>query len=108
MSRARKVDRNQAEIVQLFRDLGASVAITSSAGDGFPDIVVQFRNPARRNYNIETVLVEIKDGELSPSRRKLTPDQETFHSKFYCEIVKDRADVFRVMGMSDPDGAEAT
>jgi len=58
-----QVDENQAEIVSVFRGLGASVAITSDLGAGFPDLVIGVEG--------ETELVEVK-------RRKgrLTHDQE--------------------------------
>jgi len=70
MRRAARIDANQNEIVQVLRDVGASVAITSMVGSGFPDIVVGFRG---RNY-----LIEIKDGSKPPSKRKLTPDEQEF------------------------------
>lgn len=70
MRRAARVDANQTEIVQALRDMGASVAITSMVGSGFPDIVVGFRG---RNY-----LIEIKDGSKPPSKRKLTEDEQRF------------------------------
>lgn len=70
MRRAARVDANQNEIVQALRDMGASVAITSMVGSGFPDIVVGFRG---RNY-----LIEIKDGSKPSSKRKLTPDEQKF------------------------------
>ncbi len=44
---------------------------TSGVGQGFPDICVAYRGI--------TYLMEIKDGDLSPSRRRLTPDEQTFH-----------------------------
>lgn len=72
--RAAKVDGNQTELVAIFRQLGVSVEITSSAHDGFTDLVV--------GYNGVTVLAEIKDGSLNPSRRKLTPAQEIVHERF--------------------------
>ena len=67
---AKKVDRNQAEIVKAYRDLGFSVYSCAPMGKGFPDLVVGI-------YGI-TDLVEVKDGEKPPSARKLTPDQVTF------------------------------
>lgn len=70
MRRAAKVDRNQAEIVAALRKIGASVAITSAIGGGFPDLVAGYR---RRN-----TLIEVKDGEAQPSDRRLTPAQERF------------------------------
>ncbi len=72
--RAAKVDKNQPDIVQAFRRLGCSVAITSGVHSGFPDLVIGF--------NGVTVLVEVKDGSLPPSQRKLTPEQVEFHNVF--------------------------
>ena len=89
MSRAKKVDANQGEIVSLLRQLGAKVCITSAVGGGFPDLVVQHRG--------RTMLVEIKDGSLPPSRRQLTKDQQVFHSIFDCEIVESEEDVMRLL-----------
>ncbi len=71
MRRAGRIDANQNEIVQALRAVGASVAITSMIGDGFPDIVVGFRGI---NY-----LMEIKDGSKPPSKRRLTSDEKEFH-----------------------------
>ena len=68
--RARRVDANHAEIAAAFRQLGYSVADTSRLGSGFPDLVIA---KGRR-----TVLVEIKDGRKSPSKRRLTPDEQAF------------------------------
>ena len=53
------------------RQLGASVAITSSLGNGFPDAVIGFKGV---NH-----LVEIKDGDKPPSQRKLTDDEQKWH-----------------------------
>jgi Holliday junction resolvase len=55
MAYAKKVDLNHKEVVEKFRELGASVFDASGVGRGFPDIVV--------GYNGQTVLVEIKSGE---------------------------------------------
>ena len=72
--RAAKVDDNQPGLVKYLRERGASVAITSAAHDGFPDIVVGMNNI--------TVLVEIKDGNKTHSQRQLTPKQIEFHKAF--------------------------
>ena len=74
-----RVDRNQGLIVDALRGVGASVAITSSVGAGFPDIVVGYRGV---NY-----LMEIKDGEKPPSRRQLTADEERFHQTWRGGVV---------------------
>lgn len=72
--RKAKVDANQPLIVGFLRKAGCSVAITSAAHDGFPDIVV--------GYKGVTVLAEIKDSEQPPSKRRLTPKQVEFHNDF--------------------------
>jgi hypothetical protein len=43
MKRAAKVDINQKEIVAYLRKIGASVAVMSAVGQGFPDLVVGWR-----------------------------------------------------------------
>lgn len=76
--RAAKIDANQSEIVQGLRKLGASVAITSKMGEGFPDIICGFRGI---NY-----MLEIKDGNKPPSQRKLTDAQVKFHAEWRGKI----------------------
>ncbi len=79
--RIRKVDVNQPAIVKRFRDLGCSVCILSSVGNGVPDILV--------SYHWETpwtALVEIKDGSKPASAKKLTPDEQKFHDNWQGEI----------------------
>ena len=95
--RAAKVDDNQADIVEAFRLIGCSVADTSPAGSGFPDLVVGFvinRYPGTIN-----VLVEVKDGEKPPSKRKLTPKQEDFHNSWVgpIEIAETTDDVMKIV-----------
>lgn len=71
--RGKRVDENQKEIVTALRGLGYSVAITSSLGNGFPDIVVG--NKMRNNW-----LFEIKDEKKSASQKRLTEDEVKFKS----------------------------
>ena len=68
--RARKIDGNQNDIVKMLRKIGCSVAITSMIGKGFPDFVCGFRG---KNF-----LFELKDGNKSASRKKLTKDEILF------------------------------
>jgi len=75
---ARK-DGNHKEIIAAFRSLGATVFDTAQLGSGFPDCVVDMRN--------NNVLVEIKDGLLPPSKRKLTPDELKFHAEWRGKVV---------------------
>lgn len=52
---ARRVDVNQSEIVQAFKELGCSVFDCSRVAGGFPDLLV--------GKNKKTILVEIKSTE---------------------------------------------
>tara|TARA_R110000751_G_scaffold303492_1_gene418210 strand:- start:516 stop:809 length:294 start_codon:yes stop_codon:yes gene_type:complete len=72
LRRAAKVDRNQPEIVKALRKVGAVVLITSQLKNCF-DILVLFQS---RIY-----IVELKDGELPPSARKLTGGELEFKQK---------------------------
>lgn len=68
MRRAAKVDSNHGEVVEALRSAGASVQSLAAIGRGCPDLLVGYRGM--------WLLFEVKDGARSPSRRKLTPDQE--------------------------------
>ncbi|MEM1156084.1 MAG: hypothetical protein AAGI44_18255 [Pseudomonadota bacterium] len=72
--RAARVDDNHSTIVEWFRGMGCSVADTSAAGNGFPDLVVGQRGVS--------TLVEVKDGEKQASQQKLTGAQEKFHAEW--------------------------
>lgn len=69
MRRDAKVDTNQPEIVKLFRKLGWSVLIISQLKN-CADIIV--------SKNKRTIIIEIKDGSLVPSRQRLTEGEEKF------------------------------
>ena len=77
--RARRVDDNQSDIIKALRAIGCTVADTSGAGNGFPDIVA-----GRFGINY---MIEIKDGKKSKSRRSLTRAQELFHETWRGQIV---------------------
>ena len=91
--RKAKVDDNQEEIVEALRSAGCSVAVTSNAHNGFPDIVA---GRAGVNY-----MIEIKDGSKPPSRRELTSKQRKFHSQWSGQIAvaKDVEEAFKVVGL---------
>ena len=71
MRRAARVDSTQPAIVQALRAIGCSVVDTSGLGGGYPDLTVGLAG--------RTVMLEVKDGTLSPSRRQLTPAEAEFH-----------------------------
>jgi len=92
MRRAAKIDDNQNEVVALFRKLGWSVQILSAVGCGCTDIVI--------GKNLVNIMVEIKDGDKPPSKRKLTPDQLVWHSEWrgLVLIVENIDDVIKING----------
>lgn len=77
---AKKIDDNQKVIVTQLRRIGASVAVTSMLGKGFPDIVVGFRN---KNF-----LFELKDGNKTESRKRLTEDEQKFFNQWKGQVHK--------------------
>lgn len=88
MRRAARADASQYVIVRDLRKAGRTVAVTSSMGDGFPDLVVA--SP------MGVWLIEIKDeapnpkweGPWSEKRHKLlTPDQKKFHARWPVRIA---------------------
>ena len=92
--RAKRVDGNQADIVRALRIVGCNVAITSALGDGFPDIVVGYRGTI--------YMVEIKDGTLPHSGRKLTTAEENFHERWagYVHIVNSVDEALQLIGVT--------
>ena len=74
MRRAAKIDTNQPAIVAAFRKIGATVQVLSAVGKGCPDTIVGYRG--------KNIFLEIKDGELAPSKQKLTADQVNWHAKW--------------------------
>lgn len=95
MRRAAKVDANQQEIVSALRSIpGVSVAVTSALGDGFPDLVL--------GYKARTYLVEVKNGELSPSRKQLTDDEQEFKDKWtgHYSVCESLEEILKVIGIS--------
>lgn len=69
-----RVDSNQLEIITALRKKGASVLLLHQLGRGAPDALV--------GWNNSNFLIEIKNGAKSPSKRKLTPDEEAFFNSW--------------------------
>ena len=67
MRRAARTDSNHEEIVKALRAVGATVQSLAAVGHGVPDLLV--------GYQGKTILMEVKDGKKSPSKRELTEDQ---------------------------------
>ena len=77
--RTRRVDANHGQIAHAFSRLGFSVLDLSRVGCGCPDLLV-----AKQGHS---VLVEIKDGMKSASRRKLTPAEQEFRLEWRGRLV---------------------
>lgn len=90
----KRTDANHSEIVKGLRAVGATVRSTAMVGNGFPDIAVGFRG--------RTVLLEIKDGSKSESRRKLTKFEQAFHLgwKGDAAVVGSLDDALKAIGAS--------
>ena len=71
--RAARTDDNQADVVKLFRQLGWYVLIISQLKNCC-DIMVSKGNV--------TIAIEIKDGEKTPSQRKLSTGELKFKSEW--------------------------
>lgn len=67
MRQAAKTDANHAALMKDLRAVGICCHSLHAVGKGFPDLVCGFRGI--------NVLLEIKDGSLPPSARKLTADE---------------------------------
>ncbi len=78
--RAKKIDDNQNLIVKQLRRIGCSVAITSMVGNGHPDLLIGFR---KKNF-----LFELKDGNKSASRKRLTDAEEKFFNGWSGQVDK--------------------
>lgn len=98
MRRAAKVDDNQKEIVAALRAAGCGVLDLSAVGKGCPDLLVH--PPAYPDCRM-AVLMEIKDGAKSASRRKLTPAQVKFHAEWkgWIYIVSSAGEALEAMGI---------
>jgi Holliday junction resolvase len=70
MRRAPRVDTNHTEIVEALRKEGATIHSLAGVANGCPDLLC--------GLGYRTYLVEVKNGSASPSKQRLTPDQERF------------------------------
>jgi hypothetical protein len=94
MRRAARTDQNHDEIVQALRKVGATVQSLAAVGAGVPDLLVGFRK--------QTFLVEVKNGQASPSERKLTPAQVIWHHNWTggsLAVVESVEDALKVIGL---------
>lgn len=76
----RRVDNNQADIVKRLRMYGLTVLHLHTVGRGCPDLLVGWQGA---NY-----LIELKNADNVPSKKRLTPDEEKFFSEWRGQVAK--------------------
>jgi len=76
---AARTDDNQARIVNALRRAGCHVLSLAAVGNGCGDLLIT------RGGTIW--MLECKDGDKSPSRRRLTRHQELFHQNWPVRVV---------------------
>lgn len=90
-----KRDGNHAEIVHALRRVpGCRVFDAGDVGGGFPDLVVGFQG--------QITMLEVKDGSLPPSARKLTKEEKKFHdvwSALPVYVVTDITEALEAIGI---------
>ena len=91
MRRAARTDRNHAQIVGAFRQLGFEVESLAAVGGGVADLLVYQRGRSR------LILVEVKDGSMPPSERRLTSAQIKWHKRFPVSVVETVDDVLEFL-----------
>lgn len=91
MRRNARVDSNQPQIIKTFRAYGATVQLLHMVGKGCPDAIV--------GYAGVNLLVDSKDGSKSPSKRKLTEDEQLWHEQWKGQvcIVESEQDAIELM-----------
>jgi Holliday junction resolvase len=70
MRRAARVDDNHPDIVTAFEALGCTVLSLAAMGKGCPDLLI--------GCDLSNYLVEVKNPNQDPCKRKLTPDEMKF------------------------------
>jgi hypothetical protein len=76
---AKRTDRNQNQIVEALRAIGATVQHLHELGQGCPDLLVGHKG---LNY-----VLEVKDPSQVPSKRRLTPDEKEWHAEWRGQVA---------------------
>ncbi len=95
MSSLTRRDRNHAEVKHALLRAGCSVYDAAHVGGGFPDLVVgRIVGGAPRTF-----MLEVKDGALSPSRRKLNEAETAWHASWlgHVAVVTSVAEALRAV-----------
>lgn len=74
-----RVDGNHTAVVKALRQIGASVVSLADVGGGCADLLV-----GRNGVNL---LLEVKNGDVKPSERRLTEDELKFHAEWRGQVA---------------------
>ena len=74
-----KIDDNQPAIVKALKQIGCNVQSLAACGNGVPDLLLGYRG--------QNILLEVKDGDKTASRKKLTPDQIVWHALWRGQVA---------------------
>ena len=81
---ARKVDTNQADVIQWYEGLGYSIINTSAVGNGFPDLIAVKKGVRltgiedHAGWGWQTIFIEVKRSKYA----KYTQAQKDFNEKY--------------------------
>ena len=95
MRRAARIDENQPELVKQLRSIpGCTVQPLHMVGKGCPDLLVGWMG--------DNKLLEVKNADMPPSQKHLTPDEKRWHSQWAGQvaIVETFEDCLIVLGIS--------
>ena len=91
--RAKKTDANQASLIAILREVGATVVDLSAVGKGCPDLLVGFRGV--------TYLLEVKNVK---GKNRTTRDQDIFYAWWRgapVAIVRTADEALQAIGISE-------
>lgn len=82
----KRADANQASIIEVLRQCGATVADLHALGHGIPDLCVGWQG--------QNILIEVKAG-----RGTLTPDEARFHAEWRGQVcvIRDVDDALKLL-----------
>jgi hypothetical protein len=87
MHKRGKLDSNHKAVVDALEARGAEVQSLASLGGGVADLLVYPGGGEEYAWQNELMLLEIKDGSKSASRRVLTKEQKAWHKRFPVTVV---------------------
>lgn len=94
----KRVDANQSRVVKALRAVGCKVEPRlSQLGKGVPDLLV---SSPKKGW----LVIEVKNGELPPSKQKLTPDELEWQEKMRpgrVIVVKNEQEALMAVGAYD-------